>query len=294
MQSTAAAAVENSPNQNQSNQNHIQENEIQPVQSNTELKMDKSATQLKKLQRQLVRAERWKAAKRAKIEEKARARELRQEPTLDMSPEAVLRRHERMRRKKEQFAMGIAEGHTFVIDCGFEAQMKDKEINSLSQQLMFCYGANRKSQTPASVYLTDVMTEDSRIMRHLNNIGGYRDWVGFHATSNTLSSAFEPARLVYLTADSPNVLSRLEKDKVYVIGGIVDRNRLKNCTFQKAQELGIATAKLPLDQLVDPTKSSRVLTVNQVFELLHRFIQMRDWTEASLQVLPNRKTKKEN
>ncbi len=33
--------------------------------------------------------------------------------------------------------------------------------------------------------------------------------------------------LVYLTADSPNELPELSADDVYIIGGIVDRNRHK-------------------------------------------------------------------
>ena len=34
-------------------------------------------------------------------------------------------------------------------------------------------------------------------------------------------------QLVYLTADSPHILRTLEADKVYIIGGLVDRNRHK-------------------------------------------------------------------
>lgn len=50
--------------------------------------------------------------------------------------------------------------------------------------------------------------------------------------------------------------------QVYIIGGIVDRNRLKGVTYKKAQEQGIATAKLPLDKYVEMGASTRVLTVN--------------------------------
>lgn len=42
------------------------------------------------------------------------------------------------------------------------------------------------------------------------------------------------ADLVYLTADSPHELSELDSSKLYIIGGIVDRNRHKNICYNKA------------------------------------------------------------
>lgn len=50
--------------------------------------------------------------------------------------------------------------------------------------------------------------------------------------------------------------------QVYIIGGIVDRNRLKGITYKKAVEQGIETGKLPLDQVVNMGGATRVLTVN--------------------------------
>jgi tRNA (guanine9-N1)-methyltransferase len=55
---------------------------------------------------------------------------------------------------------------------------------------------------------------------------------------------------VYLTADSPNELVQLDSSKIYIIGGIVDRNRHKGICYKRAQEAGIATAKLPISQHV--------------------------------------------
>lgn len=41
-------------------------------------------------------------------------------------------------------------------------------------------------------------------------------------------------QLVYLTADSPNTLTHLDKESVYIIGGLVDRNAQKGMCLKKA------------------------------------------------------------
>ena len=61
-----------------------------------------------------------------------------------------------------------------------------------------------------------------------------------------LKEKFSLENIVYLTADSPNVIEELDQSKAYIIGGIVDRNRHINLTFNKAKEQGIQHGKLPI------------------------------------------------
>ena len=49
--------------------------------------------------------------------------------------------------------------------------------------------------------------------------------------------------MVYLTADSEVELQDLNPQDVYIIGGIVDRNRFKGLTAKKAKENGLRTAR---------------------------------------------------
>ncbi|DBB01903.1 TPA: tRNA (guanine(9)-N(1))-methyltransferase [Trebouxia sp. C0004] len=94
--------------------------------------------------------------------------------------------------------------------------------------------------------------------------------------------------LVYLTADSPNELSELDSSKLYIVGGIVDRNRHKNICFRKAESQAIQTAKLPIEAYIK-LASSQVLTVNHVVEILLSWLECKDWKEAFFKVIPTRK-----
>jgi tRNA (guanine9-N1)-methyltransferase len=44
-------------------------------------------------------------------------------------------------------------------------------------------------------------------------------------------------KLVYLTSDAEHTLETLDDNTAYIIGGIVDRNRLKGVTYNKANNI---------------------------------------------------------
>ncbi|KAA8909784.1 tRNA methyltransferase TRMD/TRM10-type domain-containing protein, partial [Sphaerosporella brunnea] len=98
----------------------------------------------------------------------------------------------------------------------------------------------------------------------------------------------EKARLVYLIVGSPNTITSLGPGKTYIIGGMVDRNRYKHLCFNRAQEQGIAHAKLPLGEYIKMA-SRQVLTTNQVVEIMLEWLQEKDWQKAFIKVIPQRK-----
>jgi len=101
-------------------------------------------------------------------------------------------------------------------------------------------------------------------------------------------------KVIYLTPDSPHVLQSLEAGTVYVIGGLVDDSIKKNSSHSFASANDISTARLPIDQFAEKVSSSqsssfkKVLAINQVFDILMKFRDCRDWKEALKDVLPKR------
>jgi tRNA (guanine9-N1)-methyltransferase len=177
------------------------------------------------------------------------------------------------------------------IDGSFEASMATKEVNSLSSQIRYCYASNRRSEHPCRLTYTSAGGDTLQL---LQNVNGFEEWKArcFDYSSLSLEEYFQDklAKVVYLTSDSELTLTELENDKIYVIGGIVDRNRLKGVALDRATALGVATAKLPIDQYLKQMPSTRVLTCNHVYALLLKYKENGgDWKKAFMDVLPQRK-----
>lgn len=125
--------------------------------------------------------------------------------------------------------------------------MTEKEIASLASQIRYCYSYNKKISHPCLFAATSLR---GRTLALLEKETGYSEWINrcFTGSSQPLEEYYKDnlQNAVYLTSDSENTIRELDDGKIYVIGGIVDRNRLKGIAMGRAEELGVATAKLPL------------------------------------------------
>lgn len=247
----------------------------------------------KAMERKRRRKQQEKDIKRAKA--LAEGRDLEEERRL---MEERTKSGEGHRRREEKWLqrMKTADASFRVcIDCGYDDLMTPKELNSLANQIRYCYSCNRRSDNP--VYLSVANLGGTVVFESMKKVQGFPEqWStrAFAYSEEPLEEMYpDRSKLVYLTSDSENTLEHLEDDKTYVIGGIVDRNRLKRAAINKAEALGIKTAKLPIaDHLHLVT--TKVLTCNHVFEILLKYrANGNDWKKAMLDVLPNRKDAQE-
>ncbi|KAL2629764.1 hypothetical protein R1flu_014450 [Riccia fluitans] len=243
----------------------------------------------KKLKKKAVqeRNKEKKAKKILELEERRAA--MTQEEIEAEKEEGKRKRQERKnesREKKEKIKEAMTSGQNYVIDLEFCHLMTPEEIVSLIQQVMYSYAANGKAEHPGRLTLTGIQ---GQIKESLERISGYGNWL-LQKEERSYMDVFQDRTqdLVYLTADSPNLLEEIDPSKIYIIGGLVDRNRHKSITLKKAEEQGIATAKIPVGDHLK-MRGSQVLTVNQVMELMLGFQSHKDWKRTLNLVVPLRR-----
>ena len=124
---------------------------------------------------------------------------------------------------------------------------------------MYCYAVNGRATNPAHLWLTGCNGE---MATHLQRIPGYDKWM-IEKEAKSYLEAFEDRKenLVYLTADAETVLDDLDMSKIYIIGGLVDRNRWKGITLKKAVDQGIQCAKLPIGNYLKMSSSQVIIWI---------------------------------
>ncbi len=261
-------------------------NDQRPISKNA-MKKRKRFERLMEIKRRKKEQSKERKAAKAKLEGRDLDAERRLQAEREKSGVGRKKRDERWQRRVQESA---DKSFKVCIDSGFDDLMTWKEKNSLASQIRYCYASNKKSDNP--VYISVSGLEESGVtFEQLSKVQGFpHQWnSAFSSSSLPLEQMHEKSTLVYLTSDSDHTLEHLDDSKVYVIGGIVDRNRLKRTTINKANELNITTAKLPIEEHLKFC-ATKVLTVNHVFEILLKYRQYgNDWKKALLDVLPHRK-----
>ena len=180
-----------------------------------------------------------------------------------------------------------------VIDLDFFDQMTKGEKRSCMQQLMYAYAVNKAAERPLRLCYYGVPDEvsekfDLKEWRDGNRGGQLHDFDA-RSYADVLFPTVPRQDIVYLTADAEEELGQgpLDKTKTYIIGGIVDHNRLKGVTAAKAKEQGIRYARLPIGNF--GSKFSKVLTINHMVEVLLEFAATNDWERSLMLGIPQRK-----
>ncbi|KAF8530904.1 guanine-1-methyltransferase-domain-containing protein [Gautieria morchelliformis] len=258
--------------------------------------MDTSPPLSKNARKRLLKAERFAASKadrRARDKEKKRARAEKRRADPDALEHAE---QARKRRRLDDGPKAVFHARV-VVDLAFDALMSDKEVVSLCSQLAYTYSANRRSRTPFSSLLCTSL--DGKTEARLDALGAqYKRWqhVHFwrapydhlwavHPDSDANQSATQET-VVYLTGDADEELHELKEGETYIIGGICDHNRYK---AHKAKAQNIRSARLPIGTYLADLPTRKILTVNQVFDILLHWVKERDWAKALYAVMPKRK-----
>ena len=291
------------------------DNEINNKDNNKEEKpkLPISKNQLKKMKRQeewKQKMEKIKAYKKEKKKEKKRLKREEREKEELLNPKITETKKEinkdipfKSRKQiKEEFKEKCKNGMRVIIDCDFEHLMDERSIKSMVIQIVDLYSINKYSTNPFRVILYGV---GKQIKEGLEK-SDYKNWIGIEIYFKEDYPNFDkfiedilykddkrPMKdikynIYYLSADSENNIENIDKNSTYIIGGIVDRNKYKGLSLNKAKELGINHGKFPIGEYLK-LQSSQVLTTNHTFHILNEFSIRHDWKEAFVSIIPKRK-----
>lgn len=279
-----------------------------------------SKHQLKKLRRreQWEAGREWRKAKRKEklVAKRERKRAAREEAKNGTTPEegaepakAIIDRSTKRGQQRQSILLPL----TFILDCSFDDLMLEKERISLGSQLTRSYSDN--SRAPYRAHM--VISSFDKLLKHRFDTvlaKTHEHWKGIrfmqedfvHAADMAKEWMKEPGHkmvgvftdksdakpedgeVIYLSSDSPYTLTELKPYSTYIIGGLVDKNRYKGICYKRATEKGIKTAKLPIGDYIQMSARS-VLATNHVVEIMLRWLELGDWGQAFMQVIPSRK-----
>lgn len=180
-------------------------------------------------------------------------------------------------------------GQPLVFDMSYDANMSRREMENTVSQMLKVEGLNRRATDPFHLHFCNVQP-DGPYQKELLKQYGAQTWEHLLITSTKQQHVelFPREQLVYLTADSPNVLRTFDSSKVYIVGALVDRSPMSNLSLANAKRLKLATARLPLDEFLDWDLGSKNLTLDQMLNILLTMKDTGKWQEA-LEFVPKRK-----
>ncbi|XP_068616497.1 tRNA methyltransferase 10 homolog C [Brachionichthys hirsutus] len=186
-------------------------------------------------------------------------------------------------------AQAMMFGQPLVFDMSYETKMNRRELENAVSQMMEAEGWNRRASEPFHLHYCSLQPDggfqETFVKRYKAE---HWDRLLVTATDREPLDVFPLEQLVYLTADSPNVLHKFDHSKVYIIGALVDFSIQPGVSLSNAKRRQIATARLPLDRYLQWGCGSKNMTLDQMMRIMCAVKETGSWTEA-LKFVPTRK-----
>ncbi|XP_076065717.1 tRNA methyltransferase 10 homolog B-like [Oratosquilla oratoria] len=185
----------------------------------------------------------------------------------------------------------LVNGIVIAIDLQFVELMTQKEKTRLALQLGRVYGSNKKFLHPAHIHFVNLREDSTFYQLCCAKNEGFQDYI-VSRSEFSVTQLFQSKDIVYLSPDAQNVLTGIDVNKVYVIGGLVDETVKKQQSFTFARNESIPSARLPIKEILvkgDSGTFNTILTINQVFDILMTYLDFQDWRLAMLKHVPVRK-----
>jgi tRNA (guanine9-N1)-methyltransferase len=294
--------------------------EASPVEPRIETTRSMENPQLsKRARKKLEKREQWEAERDLrKVKRREKAKERKERKRVQRAEAASTQDPSVPQPNLSKQPQSVIVPVTFLLDCGFDDLMAEKEMVSLTGQITRCYADNQRSLFKPHLALCSFNGKlRDRFETRLSN---YKHWKNFRFLDEGFVDAIAQAKewmngpgagivagalhtedkneleagsvkdgeVVYLTADSPHTLDRLQPRSTYIIGALVDKNRHKGICYKRAEAEGIKTAKLPIGEFMQMNSRS-VLATNHVYEIMLKWLELENWGQAFMEVIPKRK-----
>ncbi|XP_077983343.1 tRNA methyltransferase 10 homolog C-like [Glandiceps talaboti] len=185
-------------------------------------------------------------------------------------------------------ARGMRFGPDLVMDMDYEHEMNHREVVAVVKQLTEVVGAMKPHWEPFHMHWTNIKPGGA-IEREMQRVfKDHLEKLVIDITHKPFLELFPRDKLVYLSPESPNVLTHYDPEKVYIIGGLVDLSIKKGLSFAKVKRHNLESARLPLDHFVKWGVGSKNLTLDQMVHIMLNIKETNDWQQA-LKHVPVRK-----
>ncbi|KAH3858417.1 interaptin-like isoform X2 [Dreissena polymorpha] len=180
---------------------------------------------------------------------------------------------------------GMRYGDPIIMDMGFP-DLKIREMREAFVQFNEVIAENKSHPQPFHLHVTSV--RDNRVFSEiLDSIDCQGTMVNFH--EKPFWEIFPKEDLVYLTPDGPK-LQGVNRNDIFVIGGIVDLHDTYPRTFIRAKELGIRMGSIPIHDYRLLVNSPKLrLPLPHIFGIMQDYCLNHDWELAFSKYLsPNK------